>query len=220
LGVLLIFGLYNLVDGLFGEDQIEENDPTAIEEPITDEQNEAGKDSVTPDQNESTDEDKTQEEETSEVDKSDSADSEDNDSPEDSSDEKNDSETEKIEITEVDMDKKTEVLFGKNTADLKSSYLLMLDDWYEFLMMHESISIIVEGHINGYPYYDDGDYGLAIAEDRASVIVTYLVDKGVTPSRIKLINMGSKEQVDSSDDTSKHFLNRRAIIYINKNEYE
>ncbi|MCH4891246.1 hypothetical protein EZV73_26990 [Acidaminobacter sp. JC074] len=116
-------------------------------------------------------------------------------------------------VEEINLDKKSEILFDKNVSEISDEYYPVLDEWIDILTDQENLMVAIEGHINGYPYYEDGDFGLSLAQARADVIKEYLIEHGVSEVLIKTINMGSTIQVDVSDDIENHYLNRRAIIY-------
>ena len=116
-------------------------------------------------------------------------------------------------ISELDLDKKSEILFNKNISAIDEKYFSVLEEWVNILKNQDQHMIAIEGHINGYPYYADGDFGLSLAQERADIIKGYLIEKGVDGSLIKTINVGSTIQVDVSDNINNHYLNRRAIIY-------
>ncbi len=120
--------------------------------------------------------------------------------------------TEEITL-EFDLNKKSEILFDKNISAVDEKYFQVLNEWVKILKEQNQYMVAIEGHINGYPYYDDGDFGLSLSQERADVIKRYLIEKGVDESLIKTINVGSTIQVDVSDNTDNHYLNRRAIIY-------
>lgn len=117
-------------------------------------------------------------------------------------------------VEEVIIKDKTEIIFEKNNFELPEASHSILDDWIKYLTQYDNIKIVIEGHINGYPYYDDGPYGLNISEKRAEVVKTYLVENGIEETRMQIINKGSTDQVVETDDISEHYKNRRAVIYI------
>jgi len=142
---------------------------------------------------------------------------EDNEASEDTTEETTSDSTTETEISiEIDLDMRTEIFFDKNIFDLNSSYLTTLKEWLDILEKDETLEITVEGHINGYPYYDDGDFGLALALSRATIISDYFIANGISYERISIINMGSTDQIDMSESEEKHYLNRRAVIYFTK----
>lgn len=218
LGILILYGLIQ-VGGLIFDDTSDQDEVTQnelISDNVSDEDkdiesnNEIGNDSIQDDidesaaDEESSSEDADNDESVDEVDDSENIDST----------ESNDDQTSEGDFEEVDLDKRTEIIFNKNDFVLNKEYLTDLNDWLDFLMTYKELSIVVEGHINGYPYYNDGSYGLNISEKRALVIKEYLVGNGIAEERIEIINMGSKDQVIKTSDVSEHYKNRRAVIYI------
>lgn len=123
-------------------------------------------------------------------------------------------ETDSDEIM-IPLDEKTILYFDKNIANFTDEHKAHLQKWVDWLRADLSLSITVEGHINGFPYYDDGNFGLSIAKERAQVIKDYLVKQGIDENRIQTKNMGSTDQAVLTDDLTEHHLNRRAIIYFN-----
>lgn len=120
------------------------------------------------------------------------------------------------EAAVIPWDKSTTVLFNKNVAELKDEFVTSLNEWVELLKANEQLIVIIEGHINGYPYYEDGPNGLGIAENRAQVIADYFLMNGVDESQIEISVIGSKNQVVKTDDVKQHYLNRRAVIFLKK----
>lgn len=104
------------------------------------------------------------------------------------------------------------IYFDKNIAILEDDYTELLDEWVSVLDEFALLTLEIEGHINGYPYYDDGPYGLGIAESRAKVVKNYFLNQGIDEKRITIINKGSTDQAVMSDDINEHYLNRRAVI--------
>lgn len=137
-------------------------------------------------------------------------DSSESDEDNDLSQKESDSEEDKLDIP---LEEKTIIYFDKNIANFEDKHKKSLEKWLEWLKAEPSLNITVEGHINGFPYYDDGKFGLNIAKDRAQVVKDYFVKQGIDESRIHTKNMGSTDQAIITDDLSKHYLNRRAIIY-------
>lgn len=119
-------------------------------------------------------------------------------------------------VNEIDMTKTSDILFDKNVYDLTDSSKLVIDEWFTILEENQDLKIIIEGHINGYPLYDDGQFGMTLSLNRATIIAEYLIEKGIKKDNITIINMGSSDQIDMSDNIENHYLNRRSKIYFNK----
>jgi outer membrane protein OmpA-like peptidoglycan-associated protein len=115
-------------------------------------------------------------------------------------------------INTIDETKETTILFSKNISELDDAYIDELNEWIKVLKDCDN-TITVEGHINGYPYYNDGDYGLSLAESRANIVKAFMVEQGIDDKRILIVNMGSNKQVT---ETENYHLNRRVVIYFNE----
>lgn len=218
LGILILYGLIQ-VGGLIFDDTSDQDDMTqnelisdngSDEDEDIESNNETSDESVQDDDDESNANEESSSEDTDNNEAVDEVDDSENTDSTSSTDNK----TSEDKFEEVDLDKKTEIIFNKNDFALNKEYLTDLNDWLDFLMTYKELSIVVEGHINGYPYYNDGSYGLNISEKRALVIKEYLVGNGIDEERIEIINMGSKDQVVKTSDVSEHYKNRRAVIYI------
>ena len=226
IGILFVLSLSSLIGSLTKETD-STNDPVSSTEEnslIESEENssEMNNDDNTDENNSSnTDESVTSSEDDSSNDSSTPSEDvtiEDNEEAEDATEETTTSDTTtETEISvEIDLDMRTEILFDKNIFELNSSYLTTLEEWLDIMENDETLEITVEGHINGYPYYDDGDFGLALALSRATIISDYFIAHGISYERINIINMGSTDQIDKSESEENHYLNRRAVIYFTK----
>jgi len=237
IGILLIFSLTSLIGGLTEEsdsskelmNSTEGNSLTTNEKSSSDMNNDKNADdnnssntneSLTSNEDNSSNESNTTSEENSSDESNTSSEentAEDDEVSEDAIEETTTSETSDSTtepLVDIDLNMRTEVLFEKNVFDLSSSYLTTLEEWLSLLDKDETLDITVEGHINGYPYYEDGEFGLALALNRATVILDYFTTNGISHERINIINMGSTDQKDSSSIEENHYLNRRAVIYL------
>ena len=201
LGILVIA----LIISLFNQSEdstsaVDQND-LVVEATETTDENETEETSSDADLVEDTSEDTTGVEETSE------------ESTESSDDQEETTDVvEETETVDIDLSKESTILFDKNIAELDSTYFTELNEWID-LLMDNDYTITVEGHINGYPYYEDGNYGLTIAENRAQIVKDYFIDNGIKSERVIIVNMGSNKQVSNEKD---FHLNRRAVIYFNE----
>ena len=219
IGILFIFSLSSLIGGLTEESDSSKESMNSTEENslITngESSSEMNNDNNTDDNNSSN----TNESVTSNESNTSSEDNavEDDEASEDAIEETTTSETSDSAtetLVDIDLNMRTEVFFDKNVFDLNSSYQTTLEEWLSLLDKDENLEITVEGHINGYPYYDDGEFGLALALNRATVISDYFITNGISYERINIVNMGSTDQNDKSKSEENHYLNRRAVIYL------
>lgn len=73
--------------------------------------------------------------------------------------------------------------------------------------------LILEGNINGYPDFNDTDFGIWLGNERASVVKEYLVEQGFLDDKIEIINNGSKKPVNKDGSKEELVKNRRVEIY-------
>ncbi len=48
--------------------------------------------------------------------------------------------------------------------------------------------IIIEGNINGYPQYDDTEFGMTLSDKRAEVVKAYLIEQGIAKDKIYIFS--------------------------------
>jgi outer membrane protein OmpA-like peptidoglycan-associated protein len=219
LGLLILWGLFSIVSPMFDNDTDTSNENSSVVENDDNQTNDidySDDNSESVDSNDSMDsDDEVTEDESNENSNETDDESNQNNDESDDNQEQDSETTDQVEITEIDLGKKSQILFDKNIAGLDNEDTTVLNEWLEVMQLNPDLEIIVEGHINGYPYYNDGNFGLGLAEERAQMIIDYFVGNGISDDRFTLINKGSTEQVDKSDDTDMHYLNRRAVIYFN-----
>ncbi|MBI9012976.1 MAG: OmpA family protein [Clostridiales bacterium] len=213
IGILLMFSLTSLIGGLSEEpiNSTEDNSFIETEESTSETNNDNNTDDNT--SSSSNEENSSGESNTSSEENT----VDDDESSEDTIEETTTTETSDSAIepvVDIDLNMRTEIFFDKNVFDLSSSYLSALEEWLGYLEKDDNLEITIEGHINGYPYYEDGKFGLELALNRATIISDYFTTNGVSQERISIINMGSTDQNDLSDNEEKHYLNRRAVIYL------
>lgn len=196
LGVILIFSIFSLITNLTPDVYDSADDPIQeIVDPVNQENDVSEEVTEQPAEVES---DETEVEAVKEVE-----------------DEAVDSEPVTEVIVEVDMDRKTDILFEKNVSELDKEYYGVLVDWAEILFENETLTIVIEGHVNGYPYYNDKEFAKSLSMERAVVVKQFLIDLGINAERLEVKVIGSQDQV-SKDDIENQHLNRRAVIYFKK----
>jgi len=99
--------------------------------------------------------------------------------------------------------------------------LVMLGDGFgklkeilEILFKDETIDVIVEGNINGYPYFNDTEFGLWLSLNRALIVKSYLIEMGIMEDKIIVISNGSSTQNREDPSEENQMGNRRVDIYI------
>ncbi|MCF6364581.1 MAG: OmpA family protein [Bacteroidales bacterium] len=83
----------------------------------------------------------------------------------------------------------------------------------KFMTLNEQAEIVLEGHTNGL--FPSTDVDFELSTDRANLIKEYLVDNGISESRIGIEGMGSKNEVYPIPETEEEEgFNRRVEINI------
>lgn len=135
----------------------------------------------------------------------------------------------------VDLTKDEETNIVENEKDEDKSLILeeaacrlyFKPDKYDILMseipkLQEIINIskqfpeeiiIVESNINGYPDYNDSEFGLKLSDMRVEVVKKYLVDKGLSEDRIYVFSLGSQKPIENTNNLLECWKNRRTDVY-------
>jgi outer membrane protein OmpA-like peptidoglycan-associated protein len=82
---------------------------------------------------------------------------------------------------------------------------------YDFLVENPDVKIEVGGHTNGIPSHDYCD---RLSTSRAKAVVDYLVDRGISDSRLTFKGYGKRYPVSSNDTKSGRAKNQRVEIKI------
>lgn len=103
------------------------------------------------------------------------------------------------------------VNFGYDSFLLDSSAKNQLNANAAILKDKASVNIQVEGHCD-----ERGgiQYNLALGEKRARAVKSYLVDKGISSSRIEVISFGKERPIDPASNEEAWAKNRRANFVI------
>ena len=100
------------------------------------------------------------------------------------------------------------VFFDLNSSTLSDDATKLLDTQASWLKSDTSIKIILEGHCDER---GTREYNIALGEKRADAAKKYLVDNGVTASRIKIISYGKERPAFLGDSEEIWSKNRRAV---------
>ncbi|MCX7908628.1 MAG: OmpA family protein [Ignavibacteria bacterium] len=102
------------------------------------------------------------------------------------------------------------LLFETNSASLPDT-VKELEVLYQFMKNKPNVTILVEGHTDdrgSHPYNDR----LSIL--RADAVKNYLVNRGISPDRIKTVGFGKRKPIAPNDTEFGRKLNRRTEIII------
>jgi len=108
---------------------------------------------------------------------------------------------------------KVVIRFNHNSNELPTNAYTPLDRFAASLLNNPDISVIVNGYTD-----DTGvlSYNVSVSEFRANIVKSYLVGKGVDPSRIAAIGLGPKDPIGSNATAEGRSLNRRVEIIFTK----
>jgi peptidoglycan-associated lipoprotein len=103
------------------------------------------------------------------------------------------------------------VFFVVDSSSLTSEAQATLDKQAEWLNRYSNYRIFIEGHAD-----EQGtrEYNLALGARRASVVVNYLVSRGVNAQRITSKSFGKERPVAICNDESCFSQNRRAVTIV------
>ena len=103
------------------------------------------------------------------------------------------------------------VFFETDSSSLTSTAQATLDKQAAWLNKYTNYRILMEGHADER---GTREYNIALGARRASVVVNYLVSKGVNSQRIQQKSFGKERPVAICDDISCWSQNRRAVTVV------
>lgn len=101
------------------------------------------------------------------------------------------------------------VYFDFDRYNIKPDFAKYLDIHAEFLRLHPSFNVVIEGHADerGTP-----EYNIALGERRASAVKAYLQGRGVPASQMQIVSYGKEKPAVLGHDAAAYEKNRRAVI--------
>lgn len=103
------------------------------------------------------------------------------------------------------------ILFGSNRATLDQTSFTTLDQISERAQACENAFIIVEGHTDDI---GSEDMNNRLSEQRATAVMTYLVEKGVDSSRIEAVGFGESRPLVPNTSNESRAKNRRIELRV------
>jgi len=104
--------------------------------------------------------------------------------------------------------------FEQNSRDFMPTSYVALKRLLDFMVLNESVSIEIIGHVNA-PSNDSKGKVKKLSEDRAKTAYLYLIEHGVSKDRIKYSGKGNTEMIYPSPKTKdQEAANRRVEIKI------
>lgn len=101
--------------------------------------------------------------------------------------------------------------FEFDSAQLSSMAKLLIKEKAEWLSTNSGVAVVIEGHCD-----DRGttDYNIALGERRAIAVKNYLVNLGISGSRLTTVSFGEERPLDSGTSEAAYRKNRRAQFVI------
>ncbi len=103
------------------------------------------------------------------------------------------------------------VFFETDSSALTATAQATLDKQAAWLNKYGNYRILIEGHADER---GTREYNIALGARRASVVVNYLVSRGVNANRIQQKSFGKERPVAICDDISCWSQNRRAVTVV------
>jgi peptidoglycan-associated lipoprotein len=103
------------------------------------------------------------------------------------------------------------VFFETDSSSLTPTAQQTLDKQAVWLNRYTNYRILIEGHADER---GTREYNIALGARRGSVVVNYLVSKGVNPQRITTKSFGKERPVAICNDISCWSQNRRAVTVV------
>ena len=101
------------------------------------------------------------------------------------------------------------VLFGFDSAEIKSEAYPMLDEAVSILKKNPELNVEVDGHTDNI---GPAEYNIKLSERRAKSIMEYFVDKGVEAERLTTKGFGLTMPAVSNDTKEGRAKNRRVTL--------
>ena len=103
------------------------------------------------------------------------------------------------------------VFFETDSSNLTPTALATLDKQAAWLNQYRNYRILIEGHADER---GTREYNIALGARRGSIVVNYLVSKGVDQRRITSKSFGKERPVAICNDISCWSQNRRAVTVV------
>lgn len=103
------------------------------------------------------------------------------------------------------------VFFDFNRSNLASDAIATLDKQAGWLKKYSNVAILIEGHCDER---GTREYNLALGDRRAASVRDYLVSKGISKSRLKLISYGKERPAVLGSNEDAWAQNRRGVTTI------
>ena len=104
-----------------------------------------------------------------------------------------------------------ELSFEADSTILNPESFEILDEVYEFLVVHQNVVVEIGGHTNTIPPHEYCD---KLSTDRARSVAEYITNRGINASRISYKGYGKREPLTESKSSSARKKNQRVEVKI------
>lgn len=104
-----------------------------------------------------------------------------------------------------------ELSFDADSTNLRSENFEILDEVYDFLVKHSTVTIEIGGHTNTIPPHEYCD---KLSTARAKSVAEYVVARGIDKSRVTYKGYGKREPLTESKSSSARKKNQRVEVKI------
>lgn len=103
------------------------------------------------------------------------------------------------------------VLFEVDQSTLTPAAQAVIAQQATWLMDNPEYTAVIEGHAD-----EQGtrEYNLALGARRASAVQSYLIERGVSPTRLKTVSYGKERPLAICSDEACYSQNRRAVTVL------
>jgi general secretion pathway protein A len=109
-------------------------------------------------------------------------------------------------------ERKTLVYFKHNSNEIQDQFFETLDRIAAFMLQSPAAKVRIRGYTDSS---GSSSYNVSVSQFRANIIKTYLVGKGVDPSNIDTVGLGSENPIASNASEDGRQKNRRVEIELN-----
>ena len=107
----------------------------------------------------------------------------------------------------------TPIYFGFDSTSLDEADKAMIMSVVEWMQEHPEAELELEGHTD---LEGESAYNQQLGADRADAVFEYMVEMGVSDSRLKKSTMGEQQPAVPTDESVKHWANRRVEFEVSE----
>ena len=105
-----------------------------------------------------------------------------------------------------------DIFFEFDSSTLSAEAESILKAKAEYMRRNSSLTIVIEGHCDNR---GTTEYNLALGERRAESVKGFLIDLGISETRVRTISYGEERPAVTGEDDEAWAMNRRVeIVYL------